>query len=101
MSRACKSLDAVVFDILKIVEDDRVTSHSKEDGAEYFFRGEKCNYFHRGSPMLETRFDSYLDRDEADWKHENELYQEAMRLIVASFTEGRTMCERITRMQHV
>ena len=75
-------------------------SRGKEDGAEYFFRGEKCNYLHRGSTVLETRFDSYLDRDEAYWKHENELYQEAMRLNVASFTEDRTMCERIARMQH-
>lgn len=99
MGRACKSLDEVVADILKIVDDDKVASR-KDDGAEYFFRGEECNYGHSGSPILDSAFDSGLDRFPARWKHERELYQEAMRLNVASFTEDRTMCERIARMQH-
>ena len=99
MYRACMSLDEVVFDILRIVKCDKDAS-CKDDGAEYFFRGEQCNYKHPGSPVLDTAFDSLLDREESYWKHERELYEEAMRLNVASFSEDRTMCERIARMQH-
>ena len=99
MQRACKSLDEVVFDILRIVECDKAASYG-DDGAEYFFRGEQRNHSHPGSPDLDAAFDSLLDRDESHWKHERELYEEAMRLNVASFVEDRTMCERIARMQH-
>ena len=99
MQRACKSLDEVVFDILRIVECDKAASYS-DDGAEYFFRGEQRNHRHPGSSDLDAAFDSLLDRDEAHWKHERDLYEEAMRLNVASFVEDRTMCERIARMQH-
>ena len=100
MGRACKSLDEVVFDILRIVDDDKAASCGQDHGAEYFFRGEQRNHGHPGNPVLDTCLDSYLDREEAFWKHERELYEEAMRLNVASFYEDRTMCERIARMQH-
>ena len=97
MGRPCKSLDEVVFDILQIVDGDKASSH-RDDGAEYFFRGEERRYNIPGRP--DTAFDPVLDREEAFWKHERELYEEAMRLNVASFSEDRTMCERISRMQH-
>ena len=97
MERPCKSLDEVVFDILQIVDGDKASSH-RDDGAEYFFRGEERRYNIPGRP--DTAFDPVLDREEAFWKHERELYEEAMRLNVASFSEDRTMCERIARMQH-
>ncbi len=93
------SLDEIVFDILRIVKCDKA-AYCGNDSAEYFFRGEQCNYKQPGSPVLDTSFDSLLDREEAHWKHERELYEEAMRLNVASFAEDRTMCERIARMQH-
>ena len=99
MRRACIKLDEVVFDVLEIVESDKAASR-EDDGTEYFFRGEQCNYKHPGSPVLDTGFDSFLDREEAYWKYERDLYQEAMRFNVASFSEDRTMCERIARMQH-
>lgn len=99
MQCACNSLDEVVYDILRIVKCDKDAS-CDDDGAEYFFRGEQCNYKHPGSPVLDTAFDSFLDREEVFWRHERDLYEEAMRLNVASFTEDRTMCERIARMQH-
>ena len=98
MSRPCHTLDEVVADVLRIVDEDKARSNG--DDAEYFFRGEQCNYIHPGSPVLDTAFDSCIDRFPAHWKHERELFQEAMRLNVASFTEDRTMCERIARMQH-
>lgn len=44
MSRACTKLDEVVAEILQIVADDKTESCRADDGAEYFFRGEKCNY---------------------------------------------------------
>ena len=100
MGRACKSLDEVVFDILRIVDDDKTASCGQDQGAEYFFRGEQRNYGHPESPVLDTRFDSCLDGEETFWKHERELYEEAMRLNVASFHEDRTMCERIARMRN-
>ena len=49
---------------------------------------------------LGTSFPSCVDRDEAWWKNERDLYQEALRLNVVSFEEDRTMVERIARMQH-
>ena len=100
MCPPCTSLDQVVTDILAIVDGDKARSRDDNDGAEYFFRGEQRNHGHPGNPVLDTHFDSYLDRFESFWKHEDELYQEAMRLNVASFTEDRTMCERVARMQH-
>lgn len=100
MSNPCHSLDQVVAEILQIVADDKTKSCRSDDRAEYFFRGEKCNYKHPGSPVLDSAFDSCIDRLPAHWKHERELYEEAMRLNVASFTEDRTMCERLARMQH-
>lgn len=100
MGRACRSLDEVVADILRIVDDNKAASRHDDDGAEYFFRGEQRNHKHHGSSILDPSFDCFLDRSPSYWKHERELYQEAMRLNVASFTEDRTMCERIARMQH-
>lgn len=99
MPRPCHALDEVVADVLRIVADDKAASRN-DAGAEYFFRGEQRNYRHPGSPVLDTAFDSCIDRFPAHWKHERELYEEAMRLNVASFYEDRTMCERIARMQH-
>ena len=99
MTRPCHSLDEVVSDVLRIVAEDKAASRN-DAGAEYFFRGEQRNYRHPGSPVLDTAFDSCIDRFPAYWKHERELYEEAMRLNVASFTEDRTMCERVARMQH-
>ncbi|MBR1609515.1 MAG: FRG domain-containing protein [Kiritimatiellae bacterium] len=98
MTRSCNTLDQVVADILQVVADDKAMSRRDDDGAEYFFRGEQRAYPIPGRPA--TAFDPVLDRFESFWKHERELYEEAMRLNVASFTEDRTMCERIARMQH-
>ena len=99
MNASCHSLGEVVANILSMIERDRQTS--PEEGVEYFFRGETCNYKHPGSPYLDTAFDSLLDREDGRWwKNERKLYEEAMRLNVASFTEDRTMAERVARMQH-
>lgn len=100
MSRACTKLDEVVAEIIQIVAKDKTESRRADDDAEYFFRGEQRNHKHRGSSILDPSFDSFLDRSPSYWMHERELYEEAMRLNVASFTEDRTMCERVARMQH-
>lgn len=98
MNVACQCLEETVGALLRIIEQDR--RESPEEGAEYFFRGEACNHKHPGSPELDTAFEPVLNRAEGYWKHERELYEEAMRLNVASFTEDRTMAERVARMQH-
>jgi hypothetical protein len=98
MNRPCHSLDEVVASLLRTIEQDRKAF--PEEGAEYFFRGETCNFRHPGSPYLDSAFDSLVDREEGYWKNERKLYEEAMRLNVASFTEDRTMAERVARMQH-
>lgn len=98
MNAVCHSLDETVRALLEVIAQDR---RSERDGkAEYFFRGEKCNYKHPGCPVLDTAFDCLLDRNEGHRKNERRLYEEAMRLNVASFAEDRTMAERIARMQH-
>ena len=71
-----------------------------EPRAEFFFRGESKNYkSDYDDESFGTAFQSYLDRKGLT-KYERDLYQEAMRLNVASFEEDRTMVERIARMQH-
>ena len=98
MNAPCRSLDETVGALLDIIARDR--KETAEEKAEYFFRGETCNHKNPGSPVLDTAFDSLLDRNEGHWKHERQLYEEAMRLNVASFGEDRTMAERVARMQH-
>ena len=71
--------------------------------AEFYFRGESMNFKRKDegfSLPLDTAFPSYVDREEAWWKNERDLYQEALRLNVISFEEDRTMVERVARMQH-
>ncbi len=94
----CKTLENVVGEVLRIIDDEK--SLYPETGAEFFFRGEKMKY---GSDYdddpLGTSFQSYLDREGLQ-EYERQLYEEALRLNVASFEDDRTMVERITRMQH-
>lgn len=93
-----KSIDALIADALAIIEKEKRIN--PEDGAEFFFRGESSNYFHKGTPSapLESNFISYLDRKGA--KNERFFYQEALRNNIVSFSDDRTMVERVGRMQH-
>lgn len=100
MGRACKSLDEVVSDILQIVDGDKASSRHDDDDAEYFFRGVCCNWAAKNNSELGPAFEPTLDRYPYRWRNERDFYQEALRLNVASFTEDRTMAERIARMQH-
>lgn len=95
----CHSLDQIVADILQIVDDDKTTSRH-DDGAEYFFRGICCNWATKTNSDIGAAFECSLDRFPYRNRNEREIYQEALRLNVASFTEDRTMAERIARMQH-
>ena len=99
MTRPCHSLDDVVADVLRIVADDKDRSHEADD-AEFFFRGVCCNWATKDNSELETAFEPTLDRFPYRWKNERVFYQEALRLNVATFTEDRTMAERLARMQH-
>ncbi len=96
----CKAIDQFVSEVIGVIEAEQ--KNHPEDGAEFFFRGESCNYRHRGDPMaeLDAQIPCYVDREEVWRKNERELYHEALRLNVASFHEDRTMVERISRMQH-
>ncbi len=100
MSRGCTSLDQVVADILAIVDEDKSRSRGDDDGAEYFFRGVCCNWAAKNNSAIDTAFECTLDRFPYRHRNEREIYQEALRLNVASFTEDRTMAERVARMQH-
>ena len=83
---------------MRIIGEEK--SSSPEPRAEFFFRGESKNHkSDYDSDPLGTAFQSYLDRLGLV-EYERELYQEAMRLNVASFEEDRTMEERVSRMQH-
>lgn len=99
MSRACKKLDEIVADILQIVDGDKATLRHDAD-AEYFFRGECRNWVTKDNSDLGTAFECALNRFPYRWQNERDLYQEALRLNVASFSEDRTMVERLARMQH-
>jgi hypothetical protein len=94
----CRTLDEVAGEVLRLINDEK-SAHPELD-AEFFFRGESKNYRsdYDGEP-LGTAFQSYLDR-EGLVESERRLFEEAMRLNVASFEEDRTMVERVARMQH-
>lgn len=94
----CKALENVVGEVLHIIDEEK--ARHPEVGAEFFFRGEKKNYdSDNDGDSLGTSFQSYLDREGLQ-EYERQLYEEALRLNVASFEEDRTMVERVTRMQH-
>lgn len=100
MDHDCPPLAKVVADILRIVDKDRESSRGRNDGAEYFFRGECWNWATKDNSEIGTAFDSSIDRFPYRYQNERKLYEEALRLNVASFSEDRTMVERIARMQH-
>ena len=94
----CRTVDDIAREALRIIGEEKASSN--EPCAEFFFRGESRNHKsdYDGDP-LGTAFQSYLDRLRLV-EYERELYEEAMRLNVASFEEDRTMVERVARMQH-
>ena len=94
----CRTLEEVVGEVLRLV-DGEMSTHPESD-AEFFFRGESKNHKsdYDGDP-LGTAFQSYLDREGLQ-EYERQLFEDAMRLNVASFEEDRTMVERVARMQH-
>ena len=94
----CRTVDDIARETLRIIEEER--SAHPEARAEFFFRGESRNHqSNYDDEPLGTAFQSLLDR-KGLVEYERELYQEAMRLNVASFEEDRTMVERVARMQH-
>jgi len=96
----CKTIDQVATAVLEIIADEQ--AHHPEEGVEFFFRGESCNFRHRGDPSaeLDSTIPSCVDRVPIWRERERDLYHEALRLNVASFHDDRTMVERIARMQH-
>lgn len=94
----CRTVDDIAREALRIIDEE--SSVHPEPRAEFFFRGESKNHkSDYDDEPLGTAFQSLLDR-KGLVEYERELYQEAMRLNVASFEEDRTMVERVARMQH-
>lgn len=94
----CRTVDDIVREALRIISEEK--SACPESGAEFFFRGEERNYkSDSDNEEFTADFKSLLDR-RGFAKYECELYQEAMRLNVASFEDDHTMVERLARMQH-
>ena len=76
---------------------------TKDNRAEYYFRGESKNFKrqHEGPDLeLDTDFSCLLDREVNWYENERDLYQEALRLNVVSFEKDIGMVERLARMQH-
>ena len=99
--RRCRTVRDIVEEVDSILFNELDCMNCKD--AEFFFRGETMNFKRKSEGFdlpLGTDFPSYIDREEAYWKNERELYQEALRLNVISFEEDRTMVERVARMQH-
>lgn len=94
----CRTLDEVAGEVLRLINYEKSTL--PEPDAEFLFRGESKNYRsdYDGEP-LGTAFQSYLDRERLV-ESERRLFEDAMRLNVASFEEDSTMVECLTRMQH-
>ncbi len=98
MSKACESVTEIVQEVQRILGEDRRNS-PKDEKATYWFRGEGRNH-DGGNDDIGTGFQPYLYRNEGWWKNERRMYEEALRLNVASFAEDTRMSERIARMQH-
>ena len=98
MKVRCRTVDDVAREALRIIGEEKASSN--EPRAEFFFRGESKNHqSDYDDKPIGTAFQSLLDR-RGLVEYERELYQEAMRLNVASFEDDRTMVERVARMQH-
>ena len=94
----CRTVDDIAREVLRLVEDEK--SMHPESDAEFFFRGERKNYkSDNDCEALDTAFQSYLDREGLQ-DFERQLFENAIRLNVASFEEDHTMVERVARMQH-
>ena len=94
----CRTVDDIAREALRIIDEE--SSVHPEPRAEFFFRGESKNHkSDYDDEPLGTAFQSLLDR-RGLVEYERELYQEAMRLNVASFEEDRTLVEQVARMQH-
>lgn len=97
--RRCDTIKDAVAEVMRIVEKEKRLH--PDDDAEFFFRGVKRNWEDSGcTTAIGTSFQSCLDRKRIYVEHERDLYQEALRYNVASFTDDRTMTDRIVRMQH-
>lgn len=95
----CRNTEEIVREINRIIREEQ--EYHPEDGAEFFFRGESKNYNSESdSDELGTSFPCCLDREKNWIHHEREMYEEALRMNVASFREDVTMVERLARMQH-
>ena len=97
----CKSVKDIVDEANRILFSENNALYGKD--VEYFFRGESLNFKRKDDGVdlpLGTAFPCYLDRDQKFIDNERELYQEAMRLNIATFDKDRTMVERVARMQH-
>ena len=97
----CRCVRDIVDEANRILFNDH---QATEDGSvEYFFRGESMNFKRKneGTALpLGTSFPCLLDRKDEYIEHERDLYQEALRLNIASFEKDRTMIDRLGRMQH-
>lgn len=94
----CRSIEDVVAEVMHLINEEK--SAYPEAGAEFFFRGESKNHKSEcDGDALSSEFQSFLDR-EGLVDYERRLFEEAMRLNVASFEQDKTMVERIARMQH-
>jgi hypothetical protein len=94
----CRSIEDVVGEVMRLINEEK--SVYPEAGAEFFFRGESKNHKSEcDGDALSSEFQSLLDR-EGLVDYERRLFEEAMRLNVASFEKDKTMVDRIARMQH-
>ena len=96
--KRCQTLLEVIAEAMRIVERER-----EDDGSEIFFRGVAKN--HASDDPIEpvnAHFPCslYQTKNGTLYKHERQIYEEAMRYNVASFEHDRTMIDRLVRMQH-
>lgn len=98
MSRPCKSVAEIVEEVSRIVKS---VGGFKPDFNDYiFFRGESMNYATQDDREIGTSFMPKLYREENWRQNEREIFENALRINVADFTEDMTLTERLARMQH-
>ena len=100
MSRPSHTVEGIASEVRRIIETEK-TLHP-EEGAEFFFRGEKMNFGTHDNSEVGTAFCCVLYQPNMPkaWEYERKLYEEALRHNIIDFDHDRTMAERLARMQH-
>lgn len=100
-NRPLSDVASIMMEVQSMIDEDKDADVSKgEPVCEYFFRGESRIYSAITRSICPPEVKCVLNREEALWTKERELYHKAYQINPDAFAQDATMVERLTRMQH-